>query len=120
MFSFVEINDATDLIPCADNRGYDSLTGPISNTFYCRGACSSSRDSVYLMAFSRKIAGPNSYVVIMNKGIDTTIWVSVVFDSINLRPYRSPSVAFAPLEGRTIISGVYDSLKLGFRTKQYP
>jgi hypothetical protein len=52
----------------------------------------------------------NSYVVIMNKGIDTTIWALVVFDSINLRAYRSPSVAFAPLEGRTIISGVYDSL----------
>jgi len=69
MFSFVEINDATDLISGADNKGYDSLTGPISNAFYCRGACSS---------------GPNSYVVIMNKG--TTIWALVVFDSINLRP----------------------------------
>lgn len=81
--------------------GYDSLIGPISNAFYCRGACTS---------------GPNSYVVIMNKGIDTTIWSLVVFDSINLRPYRSPSVAFAPLEGRTIISGVYDSLNTGYGT----
>ena len=138
MFSFVEINDATDPLTGADNKyyilyaewgsspdtfrlwwfgptsGYDSLTGPISNAFYCRGACSSSRDSVYLMAFSRKTAGPNSYVVIMNKGIDTTIWSSVIFDSINLRAYRSPSVAFAPLEGRTIISGVYDSLNMGY------
>jgi len=39
-----------------------------------------------------------------------------VFDSINLRAYRSPSVAFAPLEGRTIISGVYDSLNAGYGT----
>ena len=54
------------------------------------------------MAFSRKTAEPNSYVVIMNKGIDTS--------------YRSPSVAFAPLEGRIIISGVYDSLNTGYGT----
>jgi len=50
----------------------------------------------------------------MNKGIDTTIWALVVFDSINLRAYRSPSVAFASLEGRTIISGVYESLNMGY------
>ncbi|MCC6011882.1 hypothetical protein LM594_02735 [Candidatus Caldipriscus sp.] len=72
MFSFVEINDATDLITGADNKyyilyaewgsspdtfrlwwfgstsGYDSLTGPISNAFYCRGDCSSSRDRSWL------------------------------------------------------------------------
>ena len=71
-------------------------------------------DSVYLMVFSRKTAGPNSYVVLMNKGIDATLWLSVVFDSLNFRPYRSPSVAFAPFEGRTVLSVVYDSMNTGY------
>jgi len=138
VFSFIEINDATDPLTGADNKyyvlyaewgsapdtfnlwwfgptsGYDSLTGPISNAFYCRGTCSTSRDSVYLMAFSRKTSGPNSYMVLMNKGIDTTIWSIVIFDSINLRPYRSPSVAFASFEGRTVLSVVYDSMNTGY------
>ncbi len=138
MFAFFDINDASDLITGADNKyyllyaewgsppdtfmlwwfgstsGYDSLSGPISGTFYCRGTCSTSRDSVYLLAFSRKTAGPNSYVVLMNKGIDSTIWALVVFDSLRLRPYRSPSVAFAPYEGRTVLSVVYDSMNTGY------
>ncbi|MEO0164003.1 MAG: hypothetical protein ABIL67_04500 [candidate division WOR-3 bacterium] len=137
-FSFIEINDATDPLTGADNKyyvmyaewgsspdtfrlwwfgptsGYDSLEGPISNTFYCRRTCSTPFDSVFLMTFSRKTAGPNAYAVLMNKGIDTTIWTTVIFDSLNNRPYRSPSVAYAPNEGRVILSVLYDSLNTRF------
>lgn len=127
-FAWVEIDDGSDPLPGSPGYRYVMYAdwGPPGDTssldLWWFGASSGYGNAVgrvsvaylhptYAMAFTRKPLTSGSYMVLMNKGIDTTIWMITLFDSTSMVRYESPDVALLP--GRVLLAVAHDSLGSG-------